>query len=110
MRRACRRSSRREWPWRTIAACFRVLWEFILEDRNRNLNGEGAGGRRSIASAPLAAPRNGSPEWKPSGIPAAAVVHDHGALVSSGFPSLDAGQDPAAPADVRSGPPATCAG
>ena len=32
-------------------------------------------------------PFHGSPGWKPSGIPAAVVVLDHYALVSSGFPT-----------------------
>jgi len=38
-------------------------------------------------------PFHGSPEWKPSGIPAAAVA-DRSALVSSSFPSPDAGWGP----------------
>ena len=42
-------------------------------------------------------PFHGSPEWKPSGIPVA-VVCDHGAVVSTSFPSPDAGRGPAAPA------------
>ena len=44
-------------------------------------------------------PFHGSPEWKPSGIPVA-VVCDHGAVVSTGFPSPNAGRGPAAPAKV----------
>src|SRR5438034_11661356 len=46
-------------------------------------------------------PIHGAPKWKPSGI-RVAMVFDHGAVVSSGFPSSDAGRGPAAPADVRS--------
>jgi len=49
---------------------------------------------------------HGAPKWKPSGI-RVAMVFDHGAVVSSGFPSSDAGRGPAAPADVRSRPHAT---
>src|SRR5437764_13471822 len=41
-------------------------------------------------------PFHGSPEWKPSGIPVA-VVCDHGAVVSTSFPSPDAGWGPSAP-------------
>ena len=41
----------------------------------------------------------GTSEWKPSGIPVA-VVCDHGAVVSTGFPSPNAGRGPAAPAKV----------
>ncbi|MBW8065011.1 MAG: hypothetical protein FVQ04_03915 [Nitrospira sp.] len=47
-------------------------------------------------------PFHGSPERKPSGIPVA-VVCDHGAVVSTGFPSPDAGWVPAAPATRASG-------
>ncbi len=47
-------------------------------------------------------PFHGSPERKPSGIPVA-VVCDHGAVVSTGFPSPDAGWVPAAPAKWASG-------
>src|SRR5206468_5684587 len=35
----------------------------------------------------------GSPKWNPSGIPVA-VVCDHGAVVSTSFPSSDAGWGP----------------
>ena len=52
-------------------------------------------------------PFHGSPEWKPSGIPVA-VVYDHGAVVSTSFPSPDAGWGPAAPANVRSKLHTTC--
>ena len=48
-------------------------------------------------------PFHGAPKRNPSGIPVA-MVFDHGAVVSSGFPSSDAGWGPAAPADVRSKP------
>ncbi len=47
-------------------------------------------------------PFRGSPERKLSGIPVA-VVCDHGAVVSTGFPSPDAGWVPAAPATRASG-------
>jgi len=47
-------------------------------------------------------PFHGSPERKSSGIPVA-VVCDHGAVVSTGFPSPDAGWVPAAPATWASG-------
>jgi hypothetical protein len=46
-----------------------------------------AGGKQSSAPSPLGAALSGSAEWKPSGIPTAAVVSDRGALVSSSFPS-----------------------
>jgi len=52
-------------------------------------------------------PFHGSPEWKPSGIPVA-VVRDHGAVVSTGFPSPDAGWGPRRFVNVRSSPHATC--
>ncbi len=42
-------------------------------------------------------PIHGGPKRKPSGIPVA-VVCDHGAVVSTGFPSSDAGRVPAAAA------------
>ncbi len=58
----------------------------------------GAERMRSYASAHLSRhPCLGSQEWKPSGIPVA-VVCDYGAVVSTSFPSPDAGGDPAAPA------------
>ena len=45
----------------------------------------------------LRLPFRGSPERKSSGIPST-VVWDHGASVSTGFPTPDAGRGPAAPA------------
>lgn len=48
-------------------------------------------------------PFHGAPEWKPSGI-LSAVVFDHGASVSTGFPSPDAGRGPRRSGDVRSAP------
>ena len=42
-------------------------------------------------------PCHGAPKRNPSGIPSA-MVSDHGASVSTGFPSSDAGRGPAAPA------------
>jgi hypothetical protein len=50
-------------------------------------------------------PLHGSLERKPSGIPAA-TIDDRGALVSSSFPSPDAGRAPAAPAKVAQDPTA----
>ena len=52
-------------------------------------------------------PFHGSPEWKPSGIPVA-VVCDHGAVVSTGFPPPDAGWGPRRSSNVRSRPLAIC--
>jgi len=62
---------------------------------------------RSVASAPLAAPlpRQSGAEtfWNSRG----RDLNDRGALVSSSFPSPDAGWVPAAPANVRSRPHTT---
>src|SRR2546422_8612447 len=62
---------------------------------------------RPLASAPLAAPlpRQSGAEtfWNSRGCD----LNDRSALVSSSFPSPDAGWVPAAPADVRSRPHAT---
>ena len=52
-------------------------------------------------------PFHGSPEWKPSGIPVA-VVYDHDAVVSTGFPPPDAGWGPRRSGNVRSRPLAIC--
>ncbi|MBI4402397.1 MAG: hypothetical protein HY581_12295 [Nitrospirae bacterium] len=51
------------------------------------------GSMRSSAPRLSRHPFHGSPEWKPSGIPVA-VVYNHGAVVSTGFPSPDAGWAP----------------
>ncbi len=62
----------------------------------------GAGGMRLPLPRLWRHPFHGSPERKPCGIPVA-VVCDHGAVVSTGFPSPDAGWVPAAPATWASG-------
>ena len=62
----------------------------------------GAGGMRLPLPRLWRHPFHGSPERKASGIPVA-VVCDHGAVVSTGFPSPDAGWVPAAPATWASG-------
>ena len=57
---------------------------------------------RSLSRLPRH-PFHGAPNWKPSGIPAP-WSGDHGAVVSTGFPSSDAGRgSPPLPADRRSG-------
>ena len=49
-------------------------------------------------------PFHGALKWNPSGIPAA-VVFDHGALVSTGFPSRQSlGGDPTPPANFALNP------
>jgi hypothetical protein len=45
-------------------------------------------------------PFHGGQERKPSGIPVA-MVFDHGAVISTGFPSSDAGWGPTAPGGRR---------
>ncbi len=62
----------------------------------------GAGGMRLPLPRLWRHPFHSSPERKPSGIPVA-VVCDHGAVVSTGFPSPDAGWVPAVTATRASG-------